>query len=129
MNLPLSIHPNAMGAALAAVAAGEQGKFWEFHDRLFSDQRHLDPETYERYARELGLDVDRFEEDCASPQTRRKVEEDRAEARRLGVYGTPAFFVNGRFLDGAQPFDGFAKVIDAELVRLNLPLPAGPPSK
>jgi protein-disulfide isomerase len=116
-----------MGAAMAAMAAARQGKFWEFHDKLFADQRNLNTATYERYARELGLDVDRFEEDLALPESHESIAADRAEAHELGVYGTPAFFVNGRFLSGARPFEDFAQAIDTELQRLDLPVPAGAP--
>jgi protein-disulfide isomerase len=119
------MHQNAMGAHLAALAAGRQGRFWEFHDRLFANQRELNPEAYERYAKELGLDVTRFEKDLADPELRKQVDEDKAEALSLGVTGTPGFFVNGRFLGGAQPFEQFAEKINGELTRLNLKVPPG----
>jgi len=119
------MHQNAMGAHLAALAAGRQGKFWEFHDRLFANQHELNPETYARYARELGLDATRFEKDLADPELRKKVDADKAEALSLGVTGTPGFFVNGRFLGGAQPFEQFVKQINGELSRLNLEIPSG----
>jgi protein-disulfide isomerase len=124
-NLPLDMHRNAMGAHLAAVAASNQGKFWEFHDRLFANQAHLDLDSYEGYARELGLDMERFEQDRTSPETSQRIEADRTEARGLGLTGTPTFFVNGRILSGSQPFRGFAAAIDAELARLGLPVPSG----
>jgi protein-disulfide isomerase len=114
-----------MGAHLAAAAAGRQGKFWEFHDKLFANQQELNPDAYKRYAQELGLDVARFEKDLADPELRKKVDADRAEALLLGVTGTPAFFVNGRFLSGAQPFEQFVKKINGELSRLNRPIPSG----
>jgi protein-disulfide isomerase len=123
------MHQNAVAAHLAALAAGRQGKFWEFHDRLFANQQELSPGAYERYARELGLDVARFEKDLADPELRRRIDTDKAEAQSLGVTGTPGFFVNGRFLGGAQPFDEFAKAIDAELARLRLPAPAQTPTR
>ncbi len=127
-NLPLDMHQNAMSAALAAAAAGKQGKFWEFHDKLFANQAQLDPDTYKRYAGELGLDVARFEKDLADPATRKGIDADKAEAQSLGVTGTPGFFVNGHFLGGAQPFDEFAEKINAELARLNLKAPPGTPT-
>jgi protein-disulfide isomerase len=113
-----------MGAHLAAVAAGRQGRFWEFHDRLFADQERLNLEAYRKYVGELGLDVSRFEKDLADPDVRKVVEADKAQARSLGVTGTPGFFVNGRFLGGARPFSDFARAIDGELARLNVPVPA-----
>jgi protein-disulfide isomerase len=124
-NFPLAMHRDAMGAHLAALAAGRQGKFWEFHDRVFASQHDLEPEAYERYARGLGLDVARFERDLADPALRKTIEADTAQGRSLGVTGTPAFFVNGRFLSGAQPFEEFARVINGELSRLGQPIPPG----
>ena len=127
-HLPLDIHKNAMGAHLASAAAARQGKFWEFHDRIFANQQQLNVDAYKRYARELGLDVARFEKDLVDLEVKKAVEDDKAEARSLGVGGTPGFFVNGRFLSGVQPFEAFAKAIDAELARLNVPVPPGAPA-
>ena len=126
-NLPLtSIHQYAMGAAIAAEAAQNQGKFWEYHDKLFANQSKLSPEDLKQYAKDVGLNTTKFEADLASPATKQRVSADISEANSLGVTGTPAFFVNGRFLSGAQPFDGFARVINAELQRLKLPVPPSP---
>lgn len=80
-------------------------------------------DAFRSHAQELGLDLDRFEKDFLDPAAKRVVDTDIAEARAMGLTGTPGFFVNGRYLRGAQPFAEFAKVIDAELQRLNLPLP------
>jgi protein-disulfide isomerase len=113
------MHKDAMGAHLAAAAAERQGKFWEFHDRVFANQQELNLEAYKRHARELGIDVARFEKDLADPGLKEKIEADKAEARSLGLTGTPGVFVNGRFLGGARPFEDFTKLIDAELARLN----------
>ena len=117
-----------MGAHLAALAAGKQGKFWEFHDKIFANQQELNLGAYKRYARELGLDVARFERDLADPELKNKIDADKAEALSLGVTGTPGFFVNGRFLNGAQPFEEFARTINGELSRLNLPVPTVAPA-
>ncbi len=127
-HLPLDMHKNAMGAHLAAVAAERQGKFWEFHDKLFANQQQLNLDAYKRYARELKLDVARFEKDLADLENKKKIDADKAEATALGITGTPGFFVNGRFLSGAKPFEEFAKAINAELGRLNLPVPPGAPT-
>ena len=127
-NLPLDMHQNAMSAHVAAAAAAKQGRFWEFHDKLFANQQELDPDAYRRYAKELGLDVARFEQDLADPATRAGIDADKAEAQSLGLTGTPGFFVNGRFLSGAKPFDEFARAINAELARLNLKAPPGTPT-
>jgi protein-disulfide isomerase len=123
--MPLtSIHPHAMGAALAAEAARSQGKFWEFHDKVFADQSKMTLDDLKRHARDVGLDMARFEKDLVDLEKKKRVEDDMAEARTLGVTGTPGFFINGRFLNGAKPFDEFAAVIDAELRRLNVAVPS-----
>lgn len=128
--MPLTtIHNNAMGAALAAEAAHNQGKFWEMHDKLFDNQSKLEPENVKQYAKELGLNLSQFDSDLQSPATKKRVSDDMAEASSLGITGTPTFFINGHFLNGAQPFEGFAKVINAELQRLNIPVPAAAAGK
>jgi protein-disulfide isomerase len=113
-HLPLRMHSKAPAAHAAAEAAHRQGKFWEMHDRIFANQSSMSPEKYAEYAGEIGLDVERFEKDVASADVKKKVDGDAAEAGRLGVTGTPAFFVNGRFLAGAKPFESFKALIDAE---------------
>ena len=93
---PLSAHHNALPAARAAVAAGNQGKFWEMHDMLFEHQDALTEEDLEGYAERIGLDVEQFRADMRSEETQRVIERDRAQGRELGVTGTPTIFVNGR---------------------------------
>lgn len=93
---PLSAHPHAAAAARAAVAAGNQGKFWEMHDLLFEHQRQLEEEDLLGYAEQIGLDMDRFRADLASAETQARVEADKDQGQRLGVEGTPTFFVDGR---------------------------------
>jgi protein-disulfide isomerase len=127
-HLPLSIHQNAMDAALAAEAARNQGKFWEYHDKLFANQDRLDRDDLKRYAKELGLDMTRFEKDILDPDEKKKIDADIAEARTLGVNSTPSFFINGRFIRGVQRFETFSKTIDEELTKLNLPVPPKPSS-
>jgi protein-disulfide isomerase len=100
-HMPLAFHPNAMPAALAAEAAREQGKFWEMHDRLFANQQALSDATYRQYAKELGLDMDRFVASVKAPATRKRVEEDVAAAAAAGVNGTPTFVVNGEVVVGS----------------------------
>src|SRR5262245_53665902 len=121
------MHQNARPAALAAMAAAEQGKFWEYHDLLFANQQKLGKDDFLRHAQELGLDMKRFQDSVSTEKGKGQVDADSAEAAALGVTGTPAFFVNGKFLSGAKPFEEFAKVINAELSRLNLPIPPGAP--
>jgi protein-disulfide isomerase len=116
-HLPLSIHSKAPGAHAAAEAAHRQGKFWEMHDKIFASQRDLAVETFERYAQEIGLDVDQFKKDVASADVKKTLDEDMQQAQKLGVSGTPAFFINGRFISGAQPIDNFKRTIDSELAK------------
>ena len=114
-HLPLRMHSKAPAAHAAAEAAHRQGKFWEMHDLIFANQRELTQQKYEEYAQQIGLDMDRFRKDAASPAVKKKVDADAAEAARLGVTGTPGFFVNGRFVSGAKPFESFKQLIDEEL--------------
>lgn len=115
LHQPLSFHQNAMPAAIAAVAAQKQGKFWEMHDKLFANQSALTPANFETWAKELGLDVEQFKKDMADPATKAFVEKNQAIAMAVGATGTPAFFINGKSLRGAQPFDQFKAVIDEEI--------------
>jgi protein-disulfide isomerase len=109
-----SIHPNALPASKAAVAAGKQGKFWEMHAKLFANQRELSPDNYKKWAEELKLDVPRFEKDMNSPEVQAQVEKEMSEARTAEVTGTPTIFVNGKRLQ-QRSFDGFKAAIDAAL--------------
>jgi predicted DsbA family dithiol-disulfide isomerase len=85
------------------------------HDKIFANQRELKPEKFRDYAKELGLDLEKFEKDVTSPDVKKSVESDSQQADKLGVSGTPAFFINGRYLSGAQPFEAFKRIIDEEL--------------
>jgi protein-disulfide isomerase len=114
-NQPLPFHEHARAAARAALAAGEQGKFWEYKDALFAHQGALDRVGLERHAADLGLDLVRFRAALDAPRTAAVVDADMAEAKRLGVTGTPTFFVNGRRLIGAQPLAAFTASVDAAL--------------
>jgi protein-disulfide isomerase len=113
--MPLSIHPQAPGAHAAAEAAHRQGKFWEMYELIFENQRDLDPATFERYAEKLDLDMKQFREDVEADEVKRRIAEDMQQAQTLGVTGTPSFFINGRFLSGAQPFANFKRYIDDAL--------------
>lgn len=126
-NLPLSFHGDARLAAMGAMAAHEQGKFWEFHDKIFANQQKLSRDQYVEYAKELKLDVPKFTQAMDSAKFKPQIDASAADAKALGVSGTPGFFVNGKFLSGAKPFEEFAAVINAELKRLNLPIPPGAP--
>ncbi|MBI3179639.1 MAG: DsbA family protein [Deltaproteobacteria bacterium] len=113
----LPMHPRAKPAGLAAECAGEQGKFWPMHDELFANQQQLDDPNLEAYARKLGLDLGRWKSCYASGKHGERLDADQRLANQLGARGTPAFFINGRFLSGAQPFERFAEIIDEELAK------------
>ncbi len=112
---PLSFHKNAMGAATASECAREQGKFWEMHDAMFDDQKNLEVEQLKSMAADLGLDSDAFNKCLDSSRFADSVESDLQAGSQAGVTGTPAMFINGRFLSGAQAYAAIAKVIDEEL--------------
>lgn len=112
-----SVHPQARVAHEAARCAGEQGKFWPYHDALFATGPKSSPEDLQAIARETGVDLPKFEECLASGRTRAAIEADVSEGTRLGLTGTPSFLINGRLLPGAQPMEKFVEVIDQELAR------------
>lgn len=113
---PLPNHPEARPAAEASACAAEQNKFWEFHDRLFT-QGKLTGADLKQHAAALGLDTTQFNNCVDSRKFQKDVEADLAAGNSVGVNGTPAFFINGRVVSGAQPFDVFKRVIDEELAR------------
>jgi protein-disulfide isomerase len=116
-HFPLDFHDKAFKAAEASACAEEQGKFWEFHKTLFSNQSALSIGDLKTHAKTLGLDQAKFDACLDGSKMKVKVDEDMAAGRKAGVNGTPAFFINGILLSGAMPFDEFKKVIDAELSR------------
>jgi protein-disulfide isomerase len=124
---PLPMHNRAMAAAQAAEAAGKQGKFWEMHDILFANQRELTDENFEKWAKEIGLDVAKFKKDMEDPVLKKKITDDQQLGNRLGARGTPAFFINGRFLSGAQPVDAFKAIIDEEMKKADKIIASGTP--
>ena len=116
-HMPLPMHSKAPAAHAAAEAAAMQGKFWEMHDLLFANQRSVSDAKYVEWAKEIGLDLPKFETDRKSKKVEQRIAADKSQGSKLGVTGTPAFFVNGRFLSGAQPFASFKKLIDEELAK------------
>lgn len=112
---PLPMHNRAMAAALAAEAAGKQGKFWKMHELLWTDIRMLTDERFEQFAVELGLNIRRFNKDRSSADLEKRIKAEQKQGQKVGARGTPAFFINGRFLSGAQPQDAFERVIKEEL--------------
>lgn len=109
---PLPFHQNAMSAAKASLAANEQGKFWELHDLMFANQKDLSDEGIKKLAQQAGLNMKKFEESWKSTKFDAQIEEDVKFAQANQATGTPAFFINGVFLKGAQPITGFKEVID-----------------
>jgi protein-disulfide isomerase len=115
--VPLDIHPHAAAAARTAVCADEQGRYWDLHDMLFAHQEELTKRDLAGYARELGLDMDGYATCLRAPATQARVERDLADGRRYGVTGTPAFFINGRLISGAQPYAAFKAQLDVAFRR------------
>ena len=112
---PLPFHPQARPAAEAASCANAQGKFWEYNKKLFANQSALAETNLKAYAKDLGLDTAKFDECLAKKPYSAAIDKDIADGVAAGVNGTPAFFINGRSLSGAQPFEKFKEVIDDEL--------------
>jgi len=127
LDFPLEIHPQAPKAHEAAACASDQGKFWPMYDRLFASGGKLDVADLKTYAGELGLDGAAFGTCLESGRHAPATEAALQEGQRHGVTGTPAFFINGRLLVGAQPFEAFAQVIDDELSRAARRSAATPP--
>jgi len=114
-HLPLSFHQYAQKTAEASECANEQGKFWEYHDTVFNNQDQLSDTILSTWAGEIGLDVKKFDDCLESGKYKEKVQADSNDAGSYGVSGTPSFFINGKLLVGAQPYEAFQQVIDAEL--------------
>lgn len=129
-NLPLeSIHPNAMRAAAAAECAGEQGKYWQLHDRMFANQRALDLASLVNHAKAEGLDATRFQQCVSTDRYSAKIRADQTEAGRVGATSTPSFFIAVltpgdskaravRMIRGAHPYPTFKAAIDSVLATI-----------
>ena len=115
-NYPLPFHQNARPAAIASACANLQGKFWEYHEKVFAAPS-LTADSLKAIAGEVGLDKGKFDACLDNNETASVVDKDVEDASAVGVRGTPAFFVNGRMLSGAQPFERFKAIIDEELSR------------
>lgn len=109
------LHPSARKAAEAARCANDQGKFWEFHDKLYAGGTDANPEALTRLAREIDMDVVAFQQCLSIGKHRSEIDRDIQEATNFGVTGTPGFFINGRLVSGAQAYESFVRVIDEEL--------------
>lgn len=118
---PLDFHDNAQDAAEAAECAGDQNKFWEYHDLLFAKQdkwsESKDGAEFKTYAKDLRLDAVAFSQCLDSDKYAEEVKKDQSDGEAVGVSGTPAFFINGRKITGAQPFSEFKKIIDEEIIK------------
>jgi len=111
-----SIHRNALAASKAAVAAQKQGKYWEMHGKLFANFQNLEADAVEKFAAEIGLDVEQWKKDLASPEVDKRVQEDLRLARAIGVRGTPTMFVAGLRVTN-RSFEGIKEMIDAALAQ------------
>ena len=116
-DFPLPIHPEAPKASEAAYCAGDQGKYWEMHDRLFANQQMLQVPALKQHAAELKLDAAAFGQCLDSGKHAARVAENKKSGEKLGISSTPTLYVNGRPVVGAQPFEHFKTVIDEELER------------
>lgn len=113
-NYPLPNHKFAKQAALAALAAGGQGKFWEFHDQLFANFNALNDQKIDAIAMELGLNMEQFKRDMRDPNTESSIVRDIQNGQQAGVRGTPTIFINGVLLKNRSP-QGFQELIDNQL--------------
>jgi len=111
-NNPLGFHKQALPAAKAALAAHKQGKFWEYHDLLFKNASALNEKLFVKLAKDLKLDVDKFNNDRSSDEIAKQIEAEKAHAAMLKLTGTPSFIANGVVIKGAQPLDYFTKVVE-----------------
>lgn len=111
-HFPLSFHPFAQKAAEASECANDQGKFWEYHDKIFENQSALSLEAIKQWAVDLKLNASKFNTCLDSNKYAGRVAAELAEGEKLGVNGTPATFVNGQLVSGAQPYEAFKSIID-----------------
>jgi protein-disulfide isomerase len=116
-NFPLRSHKFALKAATAALAAGSEGKFWEFHDELYKNHNRLSDQKIREIALALGFDQAAFEKKMNDPQIASQIRQDIRDGARAGVRGTPTIFINGRRLKNRSP-QGFQAAVDKELQRL-----------
>lgn len=130
---PLPGHKNSMTSALAVEAAGRQGKYWEMHNVVFENQRDWgekqapDPKIFENYARQIGLDMNQYGKDIASQELKDRIERDRKAGQKLGIMGTPTFFMNGKKIENPRGYESFKELIRSEVSSTsNTPLTENP---
>jgi protein-disulfide isomerase len=126
-NEPLSFHPNALPAAKAAMAAAKQGKFWPMHDLMFAHQQELSDAKYEEWAKQIGLNLGKWKTDKESPEIAAAIAKDSSYGQSVGADGTPSFFINGKVLSGAMPFESFKPIIDEQIKKADELLKKGTP--
>ncbi len=125
-HFPLNIHPNAVPAAIAAEAAGKQGKFWEMHDKLYETQADWSDEKsvsdiYVDYAKELGLDVEVFKKDLSDADIQKKINRDVTNGNALGINSTPSFYVNNIKIANPANLEDFDAIINEAMVKASSP--------
>ncbi len=111
---PLPSHKMSMPAVIAAFAANKQGRFWDFHDKIFADFRSLSPEKIKQIATDLKLDMARYDKDQADPKVQAQINRDQREAQLAGVSGTPTMFINGLLVQSRSP-QAMQEMINQEL--------------
>jgi protein-disulfide isomerase len=122
---PLPGHKNSITSALAVEAAGRQGKYWEMHNIVFENQRDWgekqapDPKIFENFARQIGLDMDQYSKDIASQELKDRIERDRKAGQKLGLTGTPTFFLNGKKIDNPRGYEDFKALIQSTISKAN----------
>ncbi|MCA1828000.1 MAG: thioredoxin domain-containing protein [Myxococcales bacterium] len=114
-HFPLDFHPFAEKAAEAGACAAEQGKFWELHNKMFENQQKLAVDDLKDYAKSVGVDPAKFDKCLDSGEKKAQIDDDQKAGAAAGVNGTPAFFINGIFVNGAQPYEQMKQTIDREL--------------
>ena len=122
---PLPFHRQALYATKAAFAAGQQGKFWQMHGTLLANQTALEPAAIEGYAKQIGLDLERFRADVIGPTVNNQADLEEANAQSVKIPAVPTFFLNGRLIGGAQPLSVFEQALAEEIAHANAILKAG----
>ncbi len=116
-DFPLNFHKNAQKSAEAAECADEQGKFWEMHDILFEKGVSGGVDSFKQFATDIGLDTSKFNDCLDSGKMADEVLQDMQDGQAAGIRGTPGFVINGKGVSGAQPFENFKQIIEAELAK------------
>lgn len=115
---PLPGHKNSMTSALAVEAAGKQNKFWEMHNVLYERQKDWgekavsDPSIFETYAKQIGLDMDKYKNDISNKELRDRIDRDKNSGISLGIQGTPTFFINGERIPNPKGYEDFKSIVD-----------------